>query len=175
MNKNKEVIIICSIIALFILEIGIILTTLAGLTSFSILLLIIFIIAIICLIKYVIKKDAIDKQNDSPLVDIENTIMLKLEDLKSESITPIRNEKQIEIVNDNSIKEEIKIQRENNITKEVIEDELGKTIFINDLKEKIKLYEQEQEKIRIQEEEKELRELNDLIEKNRKSRVKNEE
>ena len=175
MNKNKEVIIICSIIALFILAIGIILTTLAGLTSFSILLLIIFIIAIICLIKYVIKKDAIDKQNNSPLVDIENTIMLKLEDLKSESITPIRTEKQIEIVNDNSIKEEIKVQRENNITKEVIEDELGKTIFINDLKEKIKLYEQEQEKIRIQEEEKELRELNDLIEKNRKSRVKNEE
>ena len=42
-------------------------------------------------------------------------------------------------------------------------EELSKTVFINDLKEKIKQFEEEQEIIKQQEEEKELKELNKLI------------
>ena len=70
---------------------------------------------------------------------------------------------EIEIINDQSIKKDLEVQRENNVTKEKIEEELSKTVFINDLKEKIKQFEEEQEIIKQQEEEKELKELNKLI------------
>ena len=56
MKNNKDIIIICSIIALCILAIDIILTMIAGLYTFSSILLVLFIIAVIALIIFAIKK-----------------------------------------------------------------------------------------------------------------------
>lgn len=163
MKNNKDIIIICSIIALCILAIDIILTMIAGLYTFSSILLVLFIIAVIALIIFAIKKQPKKEVKKSIINNIEDTIALKLEDLKSDSITTIRTKKEIEIINDQSIKKDLEVQRENNVTKEKIEEELSKTVFINDLKEKIKQFEEEQEIIKQQEEEKELKELNKLI------------
>lgn len=163
MKNNKDIIIICSIIALCILAIDIILTMIAGLYTFSSILLVLFIIAVIALIIFAIKKQPKKEVKKSIINNIEDTIALKLEDLKSDSITTIRTKKEIEIINDQSIKKDLEVQRENNVTKEKIEEELSKTVFINDLKEKIKQFEEEQETIKQQEEEQELKELNKLI------------
>ena len=163
MKNNKDIIIICSIIALCILAIDIILTMIAGLYTCSSILLVLFIIAVIALIIFAIKKQPKKEVKKSIINNIEDTIALKLEDLKSDSITTIRTKKEIEIINDQSIKKDLEVQRENNVTKEKIEEELSKTVFINDLKEKIKQFEEEQEIIKQQEEEKELKELNKLI------------
>lgn len=163
MKNNKDIIIICSIIALCILAIDIILTMIAGLYTFSSILLVLFIIAVIALIIFAIKKQPKKEVKKSIINNIEDTIALKLEDLKSDSITTIRTKKEIEIINDQSIEKDLEVQRENNVTKEKIEEELSKTVFINDLKEKIKQFEEEQEIIKQQEEEKELKELNKLI------------
>ena len=163
MKNNKDIIIICSIIALCILAIDIILTMIAGLYTFSSILLVLFIIAVIVLIIFAIKKQPKKEVKKSIINNIEDTIALKLEYLKSDSITTIRTKKEIEIINDQSIKKDLEVQRENNVTKEKIEEELSKTVFINDLKEKIKQFEEEQQIIKQQEEEKELKELNKLI------------
>lgn len=163
MKNSKDIIIICSIIALCILAIDVILTMIAGLYTFSSILSILFVIALICLIIFSIKKQPKKEIKKSIITNIEDTIVLKLEDLKSDKISPIRNKKEIEIIDDKSIVEDLKIQKENNVTKETIEEELSKTLFINDLKEKIKNFEEEQEKIKEQEEAKELKELNKLI------------
>lgn len=163
MKNNKDIIIICSIIALCILAIDIILTMIAGLSSFGSILSCLFVIALVCLIIFIIKKQPKKEVKKSIINNIEDTIALKLEDLNSGKITTIRNQKEIEIIDDQSIIKDLEIQRENNITKETIEEELSKTVFINDLKEKIKLFEEEQEKLKQKEEEQELKELNKLI------------
>ena len=167
MKNNKYIITIFSSIALCILAINIVLTIVAGLDMLCTLLTTVFVVSLTSLLFYVSKKEPTPKK--SPLVNIEDTIILKLEDLQSEGISPIRNEKEIEIVDDTSIKKDLEIQRENNVTKEIIEEELSKTIFINDLKEKMKLFEEEQRKLKEKEEAEELKELNKLIkEKNKK-------
>jgi energy-coupling factor transporter transmembrane protein EcfT len=158
MKNNKNIIIICAIIALSILSIDIILTLIAKQYSFSIIMIILFIIATLLLIKFTNKKE-----KNNPLTNIEYTIKLKLEDLNSESIHPVKSDKPVEILNDESIKKDLEYQRQNNITKETIEEELGKTIFISNLQNKIKLFEEQQELIKKQAEEQELKELNKLI------------
>ena len=163
MKNNKNIIIICAIIALSILSIDIILTLIAKQYSFSIIMIILFIIATLLLIKFTTKKVRKEKEKNNPLTNIEYTIKLKLEDLNSESIHPVKYDKPVEILNDESIKKDLEYQRQNNITKETIEEELGKTIFISNLKNKIKLFEEQQELIKQQEEEQELKELNKLI------------
>ncbi len=168
MRKNKYITIIFSIIALSILAINIILTIVASLDILCAILTTIFVVSLTSLLFYISKPEENSTKKKTPLINIEDTIILKLEDLQSEGISPIRNEKEIEIINDESIKKDLEIQRESNITKETIEEELSKTVFINDLKERMKLFEEEQEKLRIKEEEKELKELNKLIKANKK-------
>lgn len=164
--KNKYILITSSIVALIILVINIVLTMIGGLYTFATILTIIFGVSSTLLITYACKKEVKAKQ--TPLLSIENTIILKLEDLKSETITPIRNNKEIEIKDDSSIKKDLEIQRENKVTKEVIEEELSKTTFITDLKEKMKQFEAEQERIKQVEEAEELLELNKYIEEQNK-------
>lgn len=164
--KNKYILITSSIVALIILVINIVLTMIGGLYTFATILTIIFGVSSTLLITYACKKEVKAKQ--TPLLSIENTIILKLEDLKSETITPIRNNKEIEIKDDSSIKKDLEIQRENKVTKEVIEEELSKTMFITDLKEKMKQFEAEQERIKQVEEAEELLELNKYIEEQNK-------
>lgn len=166
MTKNKNILIISSIIALIILVINIILTMIGQLYTFTTILTIIFIVSSTYLIIYACKREV--KDSKTPLLSIEDTIILKLEDLKSEGVVPIRNKKEIEIKDDSSIKKDLEVQRENKVTKEVIEEELSKTMFITDLKEKIKKFEAEQEKAKELEEAEELIELNKLIKEQKK-------
>lgn len=163
MKRNREIIITCSIIALSILTIDIILTMIAGLDTLFIILSIIFTIAVIGLVIYKSKPTKKIKKRKSIIANVEDRIVLRLEDINSVNITPIRNEEELIIKDDEPIKEDLQIQRENHITKELIEEELSKTIFINDLKEKMKLYEIEHQKIKEQEEAAELEEFKELI------------
>lgn len=166
MKNNKNILIISSIIALIILVINIILTMIGQLYTFTTILTIIFIVSSTYLIIYTCKREF--KVRKTPSLNIEDTIILKLEDLKSEDIVAIRNKKAIEIKDDSSIEKDLEIQRENKVTKEVIEEELSKTMFITDLKEKIKKFEAEQQKAKELEEAEELIELNKLIEEQKK-------
>lgn len=162
MKNNKKIIIVCSIILLCILVVNIILTMLAGILTFGSMLIVLFLITLISLILFATHHKQ-EKKKKSPMVNIEDTIMLKLDDLNSNKITAIRNKEELTIIDDTSIKEDLNTQRENNVTKESIEVELSKTIFINDLKSKMKEFEIEQEKIKQQEEEQELKELKKLM------------
>lgn len=162
MKNNKKIIIVCSIILLCILVVNIILTMLAGILTFGSMLIVLFLITLISLILFATHHKQ-EKKKKSPMVNIEDTIVLKLDDLNSNKITAIRNKEELTIIDDTSIKEDLNTQRENNVTKESIEVELSKTIFINDLKSKMKEFEIEQEKIKQQEEENELKELRKLM------------
>ena len=53
----------------------------------------------------------------------------------------------------------------NKVTKEILEEELSKTIFINDLKDKMKKYEETIKATKKAEEEQELKEFNKLLKK----------
>lgn len=94
------------------------------------------------------KEDKDNKdESENILNNVENTIVYKLDELRSFKISPIRNEDKIEVVDDTAIKEEIEEAKEQHITKEALEDEISKTMYINDLKEKIRQFEaEEQEK-----------------------------
>lgn len=93
------------------------------------------------------KEDKDNKEENNILNNVENTIVYKLDELRSFKISPIRNQEKYNVVDDTAIKEEIEEAKEQKITKEVLEDEISKTMYINDLKEKIRQYEaEEQEK-----------------------------
>ena len=100
-------------------------------------------------IKYM-KEDPSDKENNKEniLENVENTIVYKLDELRSFKISPIRNDMEVKVVDDTAIKAEIENNKENNITKEDLEDEISKTMYIKDLKEKIRQQEEaEEEKV----------------------------
>ena len=164
MKKNKDLKIFCSIIALCILAIDIILTMIAELRTFCIILIIIFFTSSIALIIYASTKPKKEIKKNV-LTNIEDTIIIKLEDLKSEGISPVRNKQEIELLDDESIKKDLQLARENKVTKEILEEELSKTIFINDLKDKMKKYEETIEATKKAEEEQELKEFNKLLKK----------
>lgn len=91
------------------------------------------------------KEDKDTKDSSESILDnLENTIVYKLDELRSFKISPIRNESVIEVVDDTAIKEEIEESKEANLTTENLEDEISKTMYIKDLKEKIKQFEEEE-------------------------------
>ena len=91
------------------------------------------------------KEDKDNKDTNENILDnLENTIVYKLDELRSFKISPIKQEKAIEVVDDTAIKNEIEEAKEHKITKESLEDEISKTMYINDLKEKIRQYEEEE-------------------------------
>jgi len=103
------------------------------------------------------KEDKDSKEiNESILDNIENTIVYKLDELRSFKISPIRNQEKIAVVDDTAIKEEIKNNQEENITTSALQEEISKTMYIKDLKEKIQQFEAEEaEKDRVINEQKE--------------------
>ena len=98
-------------------------------------------------IKYM-KEEPKKKDQESILDNVENTIVYKLDELRSFKISPIRSEQPIQVVDDTAIKEDL----EKDVTKEDLEDEISKTMYIKDLKEKMKQYE-ENNTVEIDEEE----------------------
>ncbi len=90
------------------------------------------------------KEDKESKETSNILDNVENTIVYKLDELRSFKISPIRSEQKIEVIDDTAIKEELEEAKEHHITKETLEDEISKTMYINDLKEKIRQFEEEE-------------------------------
>lgn len=87
------------------------------------------------------KKELEKASKDNILENLENTVVYKLDELRSFKISPIRNEGKIEIVDDTAIKEELK---NSEVHKEALESEISKTTYIKELKEKIDRLEQEE-------------------------------
>lgn len=92
-------------------------------------------------IRYMKEDPDSKEQNQSILDNIENTIVYKLDELRSFKISPIRNKEKIEVVDDTAIKENIENNVAENITANSLEEEISKTMYIKDLKEKIHQYE----------------------------------
>ena len=86
------------------------------------------------------KEEPDKKDQENILENVENTIVYKLDELRSFKISPIRNQQQIQVVDDTAIKTEIENNKE--LTKENLEDEISKTMYIKDLKEKMKQFEE---------------------------------
>ena len=86
------------------------------------------------------KEEPIDKQQGSILDNVEDTIVYKLDELRSFKISPIRNKQEIKVVDDTAIKTEIENNKD--FKKEDIEDEISKTLYIKDLKEKMRQFEE---------------------------------
>lgn len=95
-------------------------------------------------IKYM-KIESKDGNENNILENVENTIVYKLDELRSFKISPIRNEQKIEVVDDTAIKEEIKNSQENSVTREALSDEISKTMYIKNLREKMEKYTIEEE------------------------------
>lgn len=94
------------------------------------------------------KEDKDNKEVDENILDnLENTIVYKLDELRSFKISPIRNESTIKVVDDTAIKENIETSKEQHLTKESLEEEISKTMYINDLKEKIRQFEEDEKKL----------------------------
>ncbi len=101
-------------------------------------------------IKYM-KEEPVSKEETENILDnIENTIVYKLDELRSFKISPIRNNMEVQIVDDTAIKADLENNSEN-ITKENIEEELSKTMYLKNLKEQMDKYEAEQESVILEE------------------------
>ena len=88
------------------------------------------------------KEDPDSKDNkENILENVENTIVYKLDELRSFKISPIRNDMEVKVVDDTAIKADL----ENNVTKEDLEDEISKTMYLKDLREKMQEYEEAEE------------------------------
>ena len=119
------------------------------------------------------KKELEKASKANVLENVENTIVYKLDELRSFKISPIKNEEKIQIVDDEAIKEEIKNSEANKLTSQALEAEISKTTYIKELREKIeKLEAEEAEKAAIKE--KELKEIKkaEKAEKEQKKKVK---
>lgn len=96
-------------------------------------------------IKYM-KVEEDDTRNENILENVENTIVYKLDELRSFKISPIRNEKKIEVVDDTAIKEQIEENKNSQLTSNSLEEEISKTKYIKDLKEKVQEAEEAEKK-----------------------------
>ena len=87
------------------------------------------------------KKDDDKNPYESLLDNIEDTIVFKLDEMRSYKISPIRNKKKIEVVDDTAIKKKIKDSKD--FKEETLIDELSKTTILKNLKEQIEELEKE--------------------------------
>ena len=77
----------------------------------------------------------------SLLGNIEDTIVFKLDEMRSYKISPVRNNKKIEVVDDTAIKKTLKNNKDYN--EKTLIDELSKTTILKNLKEQIEELEKE--------------------------------
>ncbi len=92
-------------------------------------------------LRFIQKEDTKQLNYESLLDNIENTLVLKLDELRSVKISPIRNKKKIEVLDSTAIKEKIKENKDYN--EKTLIDELSKTSIIKNLQEKLNNLENE--------------------------------
>lgn len=90
------------------------------------------------------KKEEPGIKIDSILDNIENTLVLKLDELKSVKISPIRNKKKIEVLDNKGIEE--KIEEYKDVNEKTLVDELSKTMVIKNLQKQLEDLEEEHNK-----------------------------
>ncbi len=93
-------------------------------------------------IRFMKKEDPL--RYDSLLDNIENTLVLKLDELKSVRISPIRNNKKIEVVDNTAIEEKLKESKDFN--EKTLVDELSKTSIIKNLQKQLNELEEQHNK-----------------------------
>ena len=84
------------------------------------------------------EKEVEKSDYENMLENLENTMVYKLDELRSFKISPVRSKKKVEIVDDTAIKDVL--ENTTQISKEEIEDELSKTQYLKDLKKRIEEY-----------------------------------
>jgi len=92
-------------------------------------------------LRFIQKEDAKLLNYESLLDNIENTLVLKLDELRSVKISPVRNRKKVEVIDSRAIKEKIKENKE--YKENTLIGELSKTTEIRKLQEQIKNLEKE--------------------------------
>jgi hypothetical protein len=102
-------------------------------------------------IKYM-KEDTEEKSKDQEniLENIEDTIVYKLDELRSFKISPIRNKEKIKVVDDTAIKDEIE-KGNNYVVEKDLENEMTKTLYLKDLKKKMQEMEEAEEQAILEE------------------------
>ncbi len=89
-------------------------------------------------------KEEPENKKESLLENVENTIVYKLDELRSFKISPVRSKKKVEIVDDTAIKDVL--EHTTQISKKELEDELSKTQYLKDLKKRIEDYDNDRPK-----------------------------
>ena len=92
-------------------------------------------------LRFIQKEDSKQLNYESLLDNIENTLVLKLDELRSVKISPVRNRKKIEVIDSSAIKEKIKENKD--FTEDTLIDELSKTSIIKNLQAQLSNLEQE--------------------------------
>ena len=121
-----------------------------------------------------------DKKEDKSdyetmLEGLENTVVYKLDELRSYKISPIRKKEKVELVDDSAIKDVL--ENTTQLSRKDIEEELSKTQYLKDLKKKVEEAEEKEEAKEIKEIEKAVKkaEKAEKAEKQEKVEVKIEE
>lgn len=117
-------------------------------------------------------KEDNEAKEESLLENVEDTIVYKLDELRSFKISPIRNEETVEVVDDTAIKEALEDSKDKKITKENLEGEISKTMYIKDLKEKMQQYELELENLETSEEPKQEEVQEEVVEEKKEEKKK---
>ncbi len=86
-------------------------------------------------LRFIQKEDAKQLNYESLLDNIENTLVLKLDELRSVKISPVRNRNRIEVIDSSPIKNKIKQNKKFN--EDTLIDELSKTSILKNLQEQI--------------------------------------
>ncbi len=99
------------------------------------------------------KKAEDDKSDyETMLENLENTVVYKLDELRSYKISPIRKKEKVEVVDDKAIKDVL--ENTTQLSRKDIEEELSKTQYLKDLKKKVEEAEAKEEEKAIKEAEK---------------------
>lgn len=100
------------------------------------------------------KKEEKKESNQNILENVENTIVYKLDEMRSFKISPVRNDHKIEVTDDEGLKTQVLFNKEsvNTITSDKLTDEISKTKYIENLKEKVAALEKEEEEKKKNEE-----------------------
>ena len=95
-------------------------------------------------------KTAEKSDYETMLEGLENTMVYKLDELRSYKISPIRNKKKVEVVDDTAIKNVL--ENTVQLKRDLIESELSKTQYLKDLKERVAEAERELEEPKVKKE-----------------------
>lgn len=111
------------------------------------------------------KPDSKEEKNEYETISegLENTVVYKLDELRSYKISPIRKKEKVELVDDSAIKDVL--ENTTQLSRKALEEELSKTQYLKDLKKKIEEAEDREEALEAKEVEKAIKKAEKEAEK----------